>query len=119
MNSEYKGELRLADGTPVGKVIDWSFEHEHFDPPKFDFRELFKPIEVKMEGTFTPGEGLNAFIDSMFSEVEKESTVECYVSKQTLWELQYLAQGKRYPKPRKQKSKVWRERIIKKLMRGK
>lgn len=34
-----------------------------------------------------------------------------------LYAAEYLAQGKRYPKPRKQKSKVWRERMRKK--RGK
>jgi hypothetical protein len=118
MSSEYKGEIRLADGTLMGNAVDFQFEHEYFDPPKFDFREMFKPVEVKMEGTFTAGEGLNAFIDSMFSEVERESTVACYVSQQTLWMLQYAKQGKRYPSPKKRKSKAWRDRVSNKLMKG-
>jgi len=114
MNNEYKGELRLADGTPIGKVVDWSFEHEHFDLPKYDFREMFKPIEGKIEGTFIPGEGLNAFIDIIFRDYQ-DSEILVYVSQQTLWMLQYFAQGKRYPSPKKRKgkarmSKKWRKK---------
>jgi hypothetical protein len=114
MDENYKGELRLADGTPIGKVADWYFGHEHFDPPKYDFREMFKSIEGKIEGTFIPGDGLNAFIDSVFRDYQ-DSEVLVYVSQKTLWILQYLAQGKHYPSPKKRKnksrmSKKWRNK---------
>lgn len=116
MNNEYKGEIKLADGTPIGRVVDFQFEQNHDVPPapKFDFRELFKPVTAHVVGTFTPGDGLNDFIEKMFSEVEYATEAKWYISQQTVWMLEYLAQGKRYPKPRKQKSKVWRERMKKK-----
>lgn len=115
MEKFMNGELRLADGKPVGKVVEWSFEHDAFEPPKNDFREMFnKPIEGKIEGTFVAGEGLNAFIDMLRSE-PIQAEVTCYITKQRYWELQYLAQGKRYPNVRKCKSKIrmskkWRYR---------
>jgi hypothetical protein len=70
MNNEYKGELRLVDGTPVGKVVDWSFDYtDNTPPPKF--HDWTKPIEAKIEGTFTPGDGLSAFIEKVFSEEKR------------------------------------------------
>lgn len=116
MNEYHISTMKVGNNTyPVTKV-DWHLEYEPVELPKYNFREMFnKPIEGKIEGTFTPGEGLNAFIDSIFRDYHSSETL-VYISRQTHLELLYLAQGKRYPRLKKRKNKVrmskkWRNRV--------
>ena len=115
MNSEYKGELMAADGKPMFnvKAIDWSVEYDKSTemPPKFDFRELFEHPVVKVKGTLT-SEGIGVLMGMLQFDNDRE--IVCCISKQRYWELMYLAQGKRYPKPRKRKSPMRMSKKVRK-----
>jgi hypothetical protein len=115
MNSNYKGELMLADGTPVGKVVDWHIVHESIEVPTVSFKDMFdRKIEATIEGTFTPGEGLLGLIDIIFHDYQS-SKVCVYVSNEAARMLEYARQGKWYPSHKRRKSqsrmsRKWRGR---------
>lgn len=65
-------------------------------------RKMREPTTVTMKGT------LDDFRLDLFKELYQsaQSTPLFLMSKEMYWSLQYLAQGKRYPSPRKRKSKM-------------
>lgn len=58
-----------------------------------------------------------AFIESMMEWTYQTSNGSCYmpVGMKAYWRCIYARQGKRYPSPHKRKSKVWRDRMIRKM----
>jgi|ERR1041385_1992587 hypothetical protein len=116
------GELRLPDGTRVRTVptelpiLDWSIESPDplVESVKPDFRSMFDTT-FKATGTLTQ-EGIASLMDMIADHYLEPSEVYVYVPNHRYWQLQYLAQGKRYPSPRRRKSqarmsKKWRGRV--------
>jgi len=117
MNS-YKGELRLADGTPVRVVGDLpvgEWTPVTSQGPRFKW-DGFLEQDVHLSGTSTLSSAdIDALIDQVEDHYLSPPEIYYYVSKERYWMLQYMAQGKRYPRPRRRKSEVWRERMQKKV----
>ncbi len=104
MNS-YNGELRLADGTPVrivGRLPEWTPVVSEGPRAKWDSIET--DVYVDGGATFTLDD-IKALSDKM---IDHYTWSEAYfhVSQQTYWYMQYAAQGKRYPSPKKRKSQA-------------
>jgi hypothetical protein len=109
--NNHKAELRLADGTPVRIVGEWTPVKSYGPRAKWDHVETDVYVD---EGTTFTNDDLTRLIDTV-NDHYTSGEVYCYVDKHRYWQLQYLAQGKRYPSPRKRKSpmrmsKKWRNR---------
>jgi hypothetical protein len=77
----------------------------------YDFREIFERPVVDVKGTLT-SEGIGVLMGTL--ELDRDREIVCCISKQRYWDIQYAAQGKRYPRPKRLKSKArmskkWRE----------
>jgi hypothetical protein len=120
MNSGYNGELRLPDGTHVRTVSELPALDWRFDPPD-SFAESVKPdfrsiadTTFKATGMLT-SENIASLLDMMVDHYLTPPEIYCYVPTHRYLQLQYAAQGKRYPNPRKRKSqarmsKKWRNK---------
>lgn len=116
MNSE----LRLEDGTPVRFIgaIDLKIEYDPLmgpsDFPRYNLREPLNSPSLQASGSLICAD-IGALMDMMHDNFMEPQEVYYYAPIHRYWELQYLAQGKRYPSPRKRKSqarmsKKWRGR---------
>lgn len=107
MIEEQNGYIKLGD-----KWIDAKIE-VHVDLPELEeqgcpfnlnesLRKMREPTTVTVDGTLT-----DLHLE-LFKELYQsaQSTPLFLISKEMYWSLQYLAQGKRYPSPRKRKSKA-------------
>ncbi|SRR6266571_103841 len=119
MNSRYDGELILPDGTHVRTVpelpiLDWSLERDPVEESvKPDFRSIANTT-FKATGTLTSRD-ITSLMDMMVDHYLTPPEIYVHVPNHRYWQIQYAAQGKHYPRPRKRKSqarmsKKWRGR---------
>jgi hypothetical protein len=99
------GEVKI--GSSILPITEWQIHHRPVDAPVINFSKMIKEMQdvsIHVEGTLTQ-QDIEALLRSMYQNA-RDNPYCMYVDQETLWRLEYAWEGKRYPSPRKRKSKA-------------